>query len=311
MHDFGLRARLALAESLREQTRRSPGGEVLDQDGLLLFRNTDDFPIGYFNGAVRTDDRVGADEIVERASRYFGDRGFTLWVEGQDKTDLDVAADAAGLRLIGGDRHAMRFDLDEVAEGFGHVDRRDLRHGTVEFPPELTATTIGRMTALPSKGEVRFGDRVRVRTVASEAQAQDVVSVASAAFQVYGTSEKAITSAFGRLSSLRAPNVGAVVAYDDEQPVATAIVYVSYGVACVTWVASHPSRSVSSSATTVRENRNDTVAGLCTVGASVLGYSMGASWVAGPATRHGERLYRRLGASAFTSHRWYARTADA
>jgi predicted GNAT family acetyltransferase len=106
-------------------------------------------------------------------------------------------------------------------------------------------------------------------------------------------SRTAFERTYATVDSVCWPGIAAVVAYTDDEPVASAIVYVSHGVGCITWVGTLPAARRRGHAT------------YCTMAASARGFGMGADAVAGPATDVGARVYEKLGAQGTTRHRWY------
>lgn len=87
-----------LAECMREMTRRSRAGTILENGGVLLYASAHEAP-GLFNGAIRISQHAEARELLTRARAFFGPRrrGYTVWaLEGPDD-DLAEAAAAEGL----------------------------------------------------------------------------------------------------------------------------------------------------------------------------------------------------------------------
>src|SRR5262249_46196397 len=92
---------LNYAEAMRDLSRRA-GGTVLDEDGLLLFPGGHPLPV-LANATMRTERRLGAGEVLERARAFFGarGRGFTVLVRAHADADLAGAAADAGLLAMG------------------------------------------------------------------------------------------------------------------------------------------------------------------------------------------------------------------
>src|SRR4051812_7304210 len=90
------------ADGFRDVTRRSPGGVVHDEDGLLLYAGPHPLP-AVINGAMCVERRLAPDEVVERTRPFFAprNRGYSLQtLVGRDE-DIAAAAAAAGLLSFG------------------------------------------------------------------------------------------------------------------------------------------------------------------------------------------------------------------
>lgn len=91
-------------EAAREAARGSRGaGEIVERNGVLLYATGSDFPV-IANGAFRLDPAVAADDVIDMADAWFGERGrgwtlgTTSWA-GADQ-DLIDAATARGLLTV-------------------------------------------------------------------------------------------------------------------------------------------------------------------------------------------------------------------
>lgn len=88
-------------EYAREAARGSRGdGEISERDGVLLYATGSDFPV-FGNGAFRLDPDVAADDVIDLADAWFGERGrgwslgTTSW--GGADQDLIEAAEARAM----------------------------------------------------------------------------------------------------------------------------------------------------------------------------------------------------------------------
>lgn len=66
-------ADLNLLEFNRERARATRGGLVHEEGGLVFFVPGHRFPVG-LTGAMRTDRRVAADQVMARAREFFAPR---------------------------------------------------------------------------------------------------------------------------------------------------------------------------------------------------------------------------------------------
>jgi hypothetical protein len=87
--------------------RHTPGGEVSEGDGELLFASPHRFP--FANGVMRDHERDDADRLIARAREFFDARrpdgpepgGFSLFARGTpEDSNLERAAEAAGMSLV-------------------------------------------------------------------------------------------------------------------------------------------------------------------------------------------------------------------
>ncbi len=192
---------LNLAESYRELARRG-GGTVLDEDGLLLFAGAHPLPF-LVNGVMRTGAGPPADEVLARASSFFGARarGFTVNVRAHADADLEAAATAAGYTRLG-EPPAMVLER--------RLPDRDP-------PPGVT-----------------------VRQVATPEDAAAFALVNGEAYATYGMPRDVTPVLFERLDVLRAPHIASFVARVGDAPAAAAMVIVTHAVAGIYWVGTRP-----------------------------------------------------------------------
>ena len=192
---------LNFAEALRDLARRA-GGAVHDEDGLLLYTGPHPLPV-LVNAALRTESRLPAAEVLNRAREFFAryGRGYTVVIRAHADEDLRAAALAAGLTTMG-EMPAMVLD-----------------HRLPEAEP-------------PPGVELR-----RVRTSADVAAYADVMG---AAYATYGMPPDVMPLVLGRIETLVAPHIAAFLALVAGAPAAGAMTVVTHGVAGIYWVGTHP-----------------------------------------------------------------------
>jgi GNAT superfamily N-acetyltransferase len=192
---------LNYAEAMRELSRRA-GGTVHDEDGILLFTGGHPLPV-LCNGVLRTETRLGADEVLDRTRDFFAraGRGFTVLIRAHADGDLHAVASAA--RLV------------QMGDSPGMVLERRL--------PE----------AKPPAGVV-------LRRVETAADVAAFASVMGAAYATYGMPADVAPRLFPRTETLIAPHMVAFLALLDGAPAAGAMVIVTHGVAGIYWVGTTP-----------------------------------------------------------------------
>lgn len=250
----------SLAETMRDITRRSQG-VIYEEKGLLLYASGASSP-ALWNGALRTEPGLAAADIVARATEFFGKRrrGFTLHTMDHLDTDIDITMTAAG--------RAPNSDSPEMV---------------LETPVALS---------LPRPG-------IELQEVKTEAQRADFLKVVAGAFQTLGVAEETWHAAYPDLRSLAAPHIATFVAYVDGAPAAGAMIYLSYRVAEVIHVGTHPAY------------RRQGLGELITCAVTNAGFERGAQLVSLQATPMGEGVYRRIGYREIARYRWYIYPAPA
>ncbi|MFN8643324.1 MAG: GNAT family N-acetyltransferase [Candidatus Binatia bacterium] len=235
---------LNYAEATREMARRS-GGAVLDEGGVMLAAGGHALPV-LVNAAMRLETGVAPGEVLERARRFFGPRrrGFSIIARAHVDAELQAACADAGL----------------VA--FGAAPGMVLDHRLPD--------------AVPPPG-------VRLRRVATAADAAAYAAVMDEAYQSLGMPPGVAAVQVGRLDALAAPHIVAVLAEVDGAPVAGAVTIVTHGVAGVYWVGTRAAA------------RGRGLAELCTRAAGNAGFELGARVAALQASPMGEPIYRRMG----------------
>jgi hypothetical protein len=185
-------ADLTLAAYLRFLARY--GGAIDEQDGVLLFAGAHRQPNPYRNGALRLGGSLSADEMLERADRFFGERrsGYAVWAREHGDGDLESAAVAAGLTEL-------------------------------ERLPELVLHALPEYLPPPDGVEIRRATDSRTR--------EEYLSLVSEAWGMGAMPRDVAAKVFFDPDSLAEPNVAAFVAYYDDRPLSAAMTLVSHGVA--------------------------------------------------------------------------------
>jgi ribosomal protein S18 acetylase RimI-like enzyme len=247
---------LNLVEFSREQARWAVNHAVLDEAGVCCWAGDTGWA-AYNNGVLRYDDATPGREVVERARRFFGPRGrgYSLWGR-QEPTDADLVAaiDAAG-------------------------------YGAMYTYPQLICRAPLPDQPLPSGAEIRAID---------DAQGvADFAAVNASAYTIYGAPTEATASNFGRAHRVLEPSNHAVVAYLDDEPVATAMIVCTHGIAGLYWVG------------TVEAARGRGLAEAVTRTVTNVGFERGASNVQLQASPMGEPIYRRMGYEELYQYTFY------
>jgi ribosomal protein S18 acetylase RimI-like enzyme len=228
---------LAFVEANRELARRA-GGAVLDEDGVALFAGASSLPV-LANAAIRTDERLPAAEVVRRADRFFGQRrrGYSLLFRAhRDESDLQAAAEAAGLSQFGG------------------------------MPAMFLDHRLANAVAAPG---------VELRRIESEPDAAAFGSIMGEAYATYGMPVECGPAAVGKLAVLRAPHIVSFLALLDGNPAAGAMVMLTHGIGGVYWVGTLPAargRGLAELCTRAASNAGfDLGARVITLQASIMG----------------------------------------
>lgn len=117
------RAHLNLIDSSRQLFELDPGATIEAEKGWLFGAGRSPHP-AISNAAFRIDDGVDPAELLRRAWAFFGglERGFSLWVRGDEAEDRDLvaAAEAASLEQV--------YEMPEMVLG-GRVEERPIPAG--------------------------------------------------------------------------------------------------------------------------------------------------------------------------------------
>ncbi|MGP0032461.1 MAG: GNAT family N-acetyltransferase [Acidimicrobiales bacterium] len=236
-------ARLAYANLVaysRVNTTWCRRGSSEEDGGVLCYAGGSWIPVNC-NGAFRLDESVPAPDLVARADAFFARRrrGYTVKVRdtGADD-DVEAVCRAAGLVAVGD-----------------------------PFPEMICRAPLADPAPPPG---------VDLRPVTDERGLRHFSAVNAEAYATYGMPPEVFTDSFDRPARLLADDhVGVVVAYRDGQPVATALTFLSGGIASLQWVGTVPAarqsglgRVVTQAATNVAFARG---AAACTLQASVMG----------------------------------------
>ena len=235
-------------------------GAIWEDEDALLYASGTWIPIGG-NGAFRRQPALAATELVAGADRFFAGlhRGYGIKVRdtGQD-ADLQAACEAAGLTAFGEPVPQM-------------ICRR-------RFPDPQ-----------PPEG-------VELRPVTDQRGLADFVTVNTDAYSTYGMPSDVVADSFDRPDAvLSDAATSIVVAYLDDRPVATALTFVSEGVAGLQWVG------------TVADVRHMRLGRVVTEWATNVGFDRGASSCTLQASPMGESLYRKLGYETLYHYREFVR----
>lgn len=189
-------ADLTLAEFFRQFARYGKGSRIAEEDGLVLFAGSHGQPNPFRNGAIRLDSRLGAEEALARAQRFFEPlrRSFVFWVrEGED--DLNALCASRGMELVEPD------GLPEL-----YLDR----------PP------------LPLKP---LPEGVELRRTNDPAVREDYVDVVAEGWGMDGMPHELASQIFFHPDSMGDPQVIAYVAYVDGRPASGSMVLLAHGIA--------------------------------------------------------------------------------
>lgn len=244
----------------RALTRWGSQGALEEGDGAVLCASGTWIPV-VANGAFRSDDSLSGATLIARADAFFTglNRGYTIKVRdtGEDD-DLRLACEEAGLEAFG----------DPV--------------------PEMVCRT-----PLPEQPSI---DGVTVRAVDDDAGVHDFTTVNAEAYATYGMPPEVHPDLFDEVALLLQDTAASiVVARRNDQPVATAMVYESDGVASLQWVG------------TVPAGRTTGLGALVTVATTNLAFAHGASSCSLQASPMGESVYRRLGYETVYHYEEYVR----
>jgi hypothetical protein len=189
-------ADLTLGEFFRQLARYGRGAQILEQDGLLLFAGSHPHPNPFRNGAIRLDNRLDAQEALNRVQRFFAplERSYVFWVRESD-TDLDALCSSRNMELV---------EPDGLPELF------------LEGPPP-------ELAPIPADVVLRQTTDVEVR--------RDYVNVVAEGWGMGGISTELASDIFFHPDSMGDPNVMAFVAYVDGRPASGCMALLSYGIA--------------------------------------------------------------------------------
>ena len=190
-------AHLNLVDSSRQLFELDSGAQFAEFEGALIGAGTHPHP-AITNAVMRRDDAVDAEELVERARRFFAelDRGFSVFVRGGEDQDLVAAAEGSGLNFV----YQM---------------------------PEMVCDRQVEERSLPESAEVR--------RVASTGEVADYWRLTASAY-VSLEFPPELFGHYDRHEGLLADNISAFLGYLEGKPVSAAMTVVHDGVAGIYWV---------------------------------------------------------------------------
>lgn len=222
-------------------------GEIVERDGVLLLAAATDFPVAY-NAVARLDADVPASAVLAVADRFFAAKGRGYSVMASSCGDLEA-------------------DLIAAAEAAGHLRVTDAPEMVVRSPVERREPPAG----------------VELRWVDDVAGVGDFFAVGAAAYTSLGLPAHVATEAMRAPERFLEPNIAAVVATRDGEPVAAAMTLLSHGIAGVYWVA------------TLESVRGQGLADLVTREVTNRGFELGALVNTLQASPMGVGIYERMG----------------
>jgi ribosomal protein S18 acetylase RimI-like enzyme len=186
-----------LLEAIREHARWQ-GCECVEDDGVTMLAGPNAFPITFRNCVVRTDARVPAAGVLERARDYFAKRGrgYTVLARARLDADIEQALKAGGLS-----------------------------------PTEAPCMLIESPVAEPA-----IADGLRVERFSVEAHIRHAVQINEDAYEAIKLPAAETRVFFARRSALLSSRVIGFVAYRGAVPVSTALTILSGDGAGVYWV---------------------------------------------------------------------------
>ncbi len=189
-------ADLTLAEFFRQNARYGGGPGIREADGLVLFAGPHAQPNPFRNGAFHLDDRLNAEQTLERARTFFAPlkRSYVIWVREADK-ELEALCTAEGMQLV---------EDEGLPELF------------LEGPPP------------PLKD---LADDVVLKRASDPEVRWDYVRVVAEGWGMGGVSDELAASIFFHPDAVGDPHVVAFVAYVDGKPASGCMAMLSHGIA--------------------------------------------------------------------------------
>jgi GNAT superfamily N-acetyltransferase len=192
---------LNMREMYREDARATPGGWILEREGLLM--------VGAPLGTVTTNMTIvvgnpDAATVRRETDRVYRRAGlpFSVWTRAHADGALEATLPSVGFTHIAG-APGMAFLPSDGAPSAA--------------PPELT-----------------------IRAVTDDQGRADYARMSAPAWTIYGAPEASTASHFATLAGVHGPTTQAFLGYRDGRPVAGAILYVSHDVGGVGWVGTVP-----------------------------------------------------------------------
>jgi hypothetical protein len=244
----------------RAATHWAGKGSIHQGGGVLLCAGGSWIPV-VGNGAFCTDDSLEPSKLLDLADAFFArrKRGYSVKVRdtGQD-AGLQTACEEHGLAAFG------------------------------DPTPQMLCSQRLEVSRPP--------DGISLRAVRDEQGVADFAVVNADAYGTYGMPAEVFVDLFDRPARLLADaDTVVVVAYQGSRPVATALTYVSGGVASLQWVG------------TVTDVRHLSLGRIVTEWATNVAFDMGAVSVTLQASAMGGPLYTELGYETLYHYQDYAR----
>ena len=232
----------------RALTRWGSRGALEEGEGTVLCAGGTWIPV-VANGAFRSDDTVEAAELISRADTFFARlaRGYSVKVRDNGEED-----------------EFRRGCLDAGLEAFGEPVPQMICYRPLPDPTPM--------------------DGITVRPVDDEAGLREFISVNAAAYTTYGMPPEVLSDLFDETDAVLGDrSAHMVVARRAAQPVATAMIFESDGVASVQWVGTIPAA------------RGTGLGALVTTAVTNLAFDRGATSCTLQASPMGAPVYQRLG----------------
>jgi len=195
------RLHLNLIDSSRQLFELDPDAAIEIGQGWIFGAGSSAHP-AISNAAFRSDNSLDAGEFIARAKNFFArrERGFSIWLRGDEAEDRDLvaAAEQAGLQKV--------YEMPEM---------------TLQAPAEPQPLPAG----------------VELRQLATSEQADDYWHIAAASYASLGFPAE-VFRGYTDHRGLLADDVVAFIAYLDGDPVSIAMTIVNHGVAGIYWVGS-------------------------------------------------------------------------
>jgi ribosomal protein S18 acetylase RimI-like enzyme len=230
--------------------------EVQDRGGILLVAGASDFPGGYWNAAARDNGSVEPGDLAQAARAFFAPkkRMYTFSIiEKQDR------------------------DLEEYLLDNEYEERFEI--------PCMSVTKPLPKRALP--------DGVRIETMASAKHIKDFVEVSVLAYAMLGLPEVHTRSMFSKPEALLAKNILGFIAYRGDEPLATAVAFMTPDCGGLYWIGTRPNA------------QRLGLGALLTVHSTKAAFDAGAKVVTLQASKLGEPVYQRLGFETYDKLRRY------
>jgi GNAT superfamily N-acetyltransferase len=193
---------LNMQEMYREMARWTPGGFVVERDGLVM--------VGAPHGTVVTNmaivaGRTDVDAVVRETERVFGQDALPFSVHTRAHVDGELEAALA-------------------TRGFHEI-----------------ATTPGMVVRAGAGVPVDPPKELALRAVENEDDRVAYGDVMAEAYAVYGTPEESTQAFFARMESVRGATTQAYLGWIGARAVSGATLYLSHGIGGIGWVGTRPS----------------------------------------------------------------------